>query len=296
VFRNVHALPAFGTKARTAGFAIVQFSDIVRAKCEISLQWWVAGVGPGGPRSNPSSVHGVFLTTERQNPYMKFTRIVAMTSLVVAAAVVGASTVSAAPAPVPAPQEIRYEVELVDRAVVTTLDGGLFKVADDKRTVDITDGAGKAVMRLPLSVNLNSVSHPLDATVEGDGTVLKVTPDMAPAKARPIFVRPVASPAEDQKALSLFSSYFGVGTAIGTFLGTAAGAALGCVLTLPVGCVPGVAVGASLGAIVGTVVVGGPVLLYSAIDLVSTLTAPPGTTKYSATVPPKAPPAPAPAR
>ncbi|WP_068275597.1 hypothetical protein [Aldersonia kunmingensis] len=226
---------------------------------------------------------------------MMFTRIVAMTSLVVAAAVVGAGTVPAAPAPVSPQETIEYQVKLVDKTVVTTLDGGTFKVADDKRTVDITDRDGNAVVRLPLSFNLNSVSHPLDAAVEGDGTVLKMTPDLNPAKARPIFVRPVASPAEDQKALSLFTSYFSVGTAVGTFLGTAAGAVLGCVLTLPA-CIPGVAVGASLGAIVGTVVVGGPVLIYSAIDLISTLTAAPGTTKFSATVPPKAPPAPAPAR
>jgi len=225
---------------------------------------------------------------------MKFTRIAAIASLVLASAVIGAGAVPAAPAA--APQEIHYETKLVDKAVVTTLDGGVFKISDDKRTIEITDSAGNAVVRMPLSFNLSNVSHPLEAAIEGDGTVLKMTPDMNQARAWPIFVRPVASPAEDQKALSTFSSYFGIGTAIGTFLGTAAGAAIGCLVTLPAGCIPGVAVGASLGAIVGTVVVGGPVMIYAGQDLVSTLTAPPGTSKYRSTPAPAAPPAPVPAR
>src|SRR6187549_3678809 len=103
---------------------------------------------------------------------MKFTRILAITSLVVASAVAGAGTIQAAPAPAPA-QEIKYRANVVDKSVVTSLDGGIFKIAADRRTVEIADRAGNPVLRLPLSFNLASVSHPLNAVVEGAGTVLK---------------------------------------------------------------------------------------------------------------------------
>lgn len=216
---------------------------------------------------------------------MKFTRTLAIASLVVASAVVGAGTTYASPPP--ASHEIRYHMNLVEKDVVTTLDGGLFKVAADRQSVEIADLAGNPVLRLPLSFGLDSVSHPLNAAIEDNGTVLKLTPDMDPAKARP-YVRPVASPVEDQRALSMFTSYFSVGTAIGTFVGTAVGvvvgAIIGCLLGSPffgLGCIPAATVGASLGGILGMIVVGGPVLAFSAVDLVTTLTSPPGTTKYN---------------
>lgn len=240
---------------------------------------------------------------------MKFTRSVAIASLVVASVVAGAGTSQAAPAPNP---DIRYHTNLVDKTVVTTLEGGTFKVADDRRTVDIVDSLGAPVLRLPLSFTVDSVAHPINTTVANNGTEIRMTPDMSVLNARPVLIRPVASPLEDQRALGMFSSYFTVGTAIGTFLGTAAGiavgAAIGCLLGSPffgLGCLPAATVGASLGGIIGMIAVGGPVLIYSAIDLVSTLMAKPGTTKYNYTTPVPAPkiqtdapsqaPAPAPA-
>ncbi|MCX5042031.1 ammonium transporter [Aldersonia sp. NBC_00410] len=223
---------------------------------------------------------------------MKFTRIVAIASLVVASVVGGVGTSQAAPA-----QDIRYHTNLVDKTVVTTLEGGTFKIAADRRTVDIVDTTGAAVLRVPLSFTLDSIAHPVAATVANNGTEIRMTPDMSVLNARPVLVRPVASPQEDQRALSMFSSMFSVGTAIGTFLGTAAGVVvggvIGCVLGSPffgLGCLPAATVGASLGGIIGMVAVGGPVLVYSAIDLVSTLMAKPGTTKYNYTTPVPAPP------
>lgn len=221
---------------------------------------------------------------------MKLTRISAVTSIVVASAVAAAGIAQAAPAPSsnPVQQEIRYNTKLVDKTVVTSLDGGTFKIADDNRTFEIADQAGNPVVRMPLSFTLDSISHPVNATIESGGTVLKLTPDMDVAKARPVFVKPVASPVEDQRALSQFSSYFGVGTSIGTFVGTAAGVViggvLGCIAGLPLaglGCLPAATAGAGIGGIVGMVAVGGPILAYSAIDLVSTLMAEPGTSKYA---------------
>ena len=98
---------------------------------------------------------------------------------------------------------------------MTTLDGGTFEVSPDQRTVEINDLAGNAVVQLPLLFNLDNVSHPLSVAIEGNGTVLKLTPDMDPAKARAALVKPVASPIEDQRAISMFTTTFGVGTAVG---------------------------------------------------------------------------------
>ncbi|WP_054812811.1 hypothetical protein [Nocardia arizonensis] len=78
--------------------------------------------------------------------------------------------------------------------------------------------------------------------------------------------------------------------AMGTFLGTTAGlvvgAVAGCILGLPlfgIGCVPAAVAGAGLGSILGTIVVGGPgpVLVLSAVELVETLAAPDGTSKWA---------------
>ncbi|WP_068275594.1 hypothetical protein [Aldersonia kunmingensis] len=230
---------------------------------------------------------------------MKLTRIAAIVSMVVASAVVGVGTTYAAPPPPPG-QQIHYNVKLVDKTVVATLDGGIFKITTDRQSFEIADPAGNPVLRMPLSFGIDSVAHPLNGAIEGNGTVLKLTPDMDPAKARP-FVRPVASPVEDQRALNMFTSYFAVGTAVGSFIGTAvgvvAGAIIGCLLGAPffgLGCIPAATVGASLGGILGTIVVGGPVLVASAVDLITTLTAPPGTTKYNYQTPAPVAPVPPP--
>ncbi|RYF44488.1 MAG: ammonium transporter, partial [Comamonadaceae bacterium] len=47
------------------------------------------------------------------------------------------------------------------------------------------------------------------------------------------------------------------------------------------GCLPFGVTGAGIGAIVGTIAVGGPTLIVAGIDLLTTLNAPPGTTKWS---------------
>ncbi|WP_068275591.1 hypothetical protein [Aldersonia kunmingensis] len=228
---------------------------------------------------------------------MKFTRTLAIASVVVASAVVGAGTTYASPAPA---QDIRYHLNLVDKSVVMTLDNGTFTMAADRQMFEIADSVGNPVVKLPLSFGLDSVSHPLNAAIEGNGTVLKLTPDMDPAKARSL-VRPVASQLENERALSMFNTALGAGAGVGSLVGTAVGLVVGTLIGATtcltvIACIPGLVAGAALGGILGTIIVGGPVLVVAAIDLISTLAAPPGTTKYNYPAPAPAPlPAPAPA-
>lgn len=216
---------------------------------------------------------------------MKFLRVTALASFVVAAVAVGAGTSYAQPAP---PSGIEYEVKLLDKTIVTTLDGGHFDVAADQRSVDIEDEAGNTVLTLPLSFALDGVAHPYATTVSTDGRVLELTPDLDPAKASPSLLKPTASLLENQRAQEAFATQFGIATAIGSFtglvVGVVVGAVVGCVLGLPalgVGCIPAAIAGATIGGIIGTIVVGGPALVIAGVDLVQTLTAPPGTTKWN---------------
>lgn len=104
---------------------------------------------------------------------------------------------------------------------------------------------------------------------------------------------PVASPMEDQAAMAAFNTQFGIATAVGGFGGTVVGAGVGCLIgagivavptvlmATPVGCLAGAAAGAPIGGIIGTIGVGGPALALAGSDMLSTLTAAPGTTKWA---------------
>ena len=151
---------------------------------------------------------------------MKFLRMTALASFVVAAVAVGAGTSYAQPAP---PSPIGYEVKLVDKTIVTTLDNGKFDVAADQRSVDIEDAAGNTVLTLPLSFALDGVAHPYATTVSNDGRVLELTPDLDPAKASPSLLKPTASLLENQRAQEAFATQFGIATAIGSFTGLVVG-------------------------------------------------------------------------
>jgi len=94
----------------------------------------------------------------------------------------------------------------------------------------------------------------------------------------------VASNAENNDALSAFSTSFGLAVAVGGFIGTGIGAGIGCIAGLPaagIGCIPGALVGAPIGALIGTLVIGGPVLIGTGIDYVNTLNAAPGTSRWA---------------
>ncbi|WP_067673479.1 hypothetical protein [Nocardia miyunensis] len=182
----------------------------------------------------------------------------------------------------PAMPVVHYVTKLVGNTVQTTLTGGSFRLAADQRTVDIRDADGNTVVTLPLSIRQNGTEYPLPHRISADSHELDLTAVKNAAAARPARAIPVASVTENQRALESFSSQFGIATAIGGFLGTALGALIGLtgIVSGP-GVVASVLAGASLGAIIGTIVVGGPALVLAGIDLVDTLGAAPGTTKWN---------------
>ncbi|NKY52503.1 hypothetical protein [Nocardia vermiculata] len=228
---------------------------------------------------------------------MKFQRLAAVSALVIGAMTAGMTVVHADPAAAPAP--IRYSVKLVDKTVVTNLQGGTFRLSDDHKSYDIADSRGATVVSLPAEFEFAGVKIPLTSAIEHDGAMLKLTPErtfdeadraaaVQAAAGEPIAVKPVASAMENARALSDFKTNFGIATAIGTFLGTVvgviAGGITGCLLGLPifgVTCLPAAVAGAGIGGVLGTILVGGPALAITAFDVIGTLSAAPGTTKWA---------------
>ncbi|QIS17572.1 ammonium transporter [Nocardia terpenica] len=189
----------------------------------------------------------------------------------------GAGTVHADPA---APQA-RYQARLVGNTIETTLEGGSFRVAGDDRTVDITDATGTTLVTLPLSFRQDGLEYPLPHRITDSARVLDLTVVKDTAAAYPAPATPVASPLENQRAMDAFASQFGIATAIGGFLGTALGALVGLTgIVAGPGVIASVIAGAAVGGIIGTLVVGGPALIIAGVDLINTLTAPPGTTRW----------------
>jgi small-conductance mechanosensitive channel len=207
-------------------------------------------------------------------------KITAAAVPIVAAVAVGAGTSYAQPSAAPVP-DIGYEAKLVGDKIVTTLTNGSFQMSTN--TADIKDIAGNTVVTLPLSFRQDGFEFALPHEVRDAGRVLELTAVKDYTKARQV-ATPVASPRENQRAQDDFLSQFGIATAIGGFIGTVIGALVG--LTGIIGgptVIASVIAGAGIGGIIGTIVVGGPALVIAGIDLISTLTAPPGTTKWQET-------------
>lgn len=207
---------------------------------------------------------------------MMLRKITAVAAPVVTAVAIAGAGVAHADATVP---DIGYRTQLVGNTVVTTLTDGTFEITGG--AVDIKDAAGSTVLELPLSFTQDGLSYPVPATVSEDGTVLNLTAVKDVAAATPA-LRPVASLTENQRAMENFSSQFGIATAIGSFVGLAIGGGVGLIgflggafgfATVPLA--------ATVGAIIGSLVVGGPTLLVAGVDLISTLTAAPGSTKWA---------------
>lgn len=232
----------------------------------------------------------------------------------------GTANADPAPAPAPAADAkpgIDYSTKLVDKAVVTKLKNGTFELVEKhgatpdqkQQVVDIKDQAGNVALEMPIDYRIAGVQIPIKPVLKDNGTVLELTPDkpanvdltkpvaaapvaavadtkvdqQAPIQAdKPVLVaKDVASPIENQRAMSDFATKFGLATAIGGFVGTAIGAAIGCVVTIVAGCIPGLVTGAGVGGIVGTVAVGGPALVAAGVELVNTMQAADGTTQWS---------------
>ncbi|WP_378736969.1 ammonium transporter [Nocardia brasiliensis] len=204
-------------------------------------------------------------------------KITAAVVPLVAAVAVGAGTSHAQPAGQVA--DIGYQAELVGDKIITTLTGGSFEVAGS--AVDIKDEAGNTVVTMPLAFRQDGLEYPLPHAVRDAGRVLELTVVKDVAQARPAPATPIASPYENQRAQEAFLSQFGIATAVGGFIGTVIGALVGLtgILGGPT-VIASVLAGAAVGGIIGTIVAGGPTLIIAGIDLISTLTAPPGTTKW----------------
>jgi hypothetical protein len=217
---------------------------------------------------------------------MKLSKLVVTSALVAVAMGLASGTAYAQPVDETAPGDTNYTVDLEDRTIVTTIDAGAFKVADDGKTVDVLDAADNTLVTLPLSFNLGGLNFPYEQNVDDNGKTLRLVPNLdftkASANSRSIGATTVASPEENLKAQQNFSSQLGIATAIGGFTGTAIGAVVGGLGFLggPVG-LASVPLGATVGGIAGTIIAGGPTLVVAGIDLINTLNAAPGTTVWA---------------
>ncbi|MCX0270551.1 hypothetical protein NLM24_07505 [Nocardia zapadnayensis] len=236
---------------------------------------------------------------------MTLPRSTVIAALVTGSLAMGFGTAHAEPA-APAPKEtVNYAVQLVEKTVVATLGGGTFSIVEKEQepvaqegavpeaepvaeaaktqVLEIKDKAGDLVGSMPLEFTANGVAIPVKSEVKNDGTVVEITPEKPAGLVtdQPLAVKPIASLKENQQAQNEFASNFGIATAIGGFVGTAIGAVIGCVVTIVAGCVPGLITGAGVGGILGTIAVGGPTLVAAGIELINTLQAPAGTTKWA---------------
>ncbi|MBY4127478.1 ammonium transporter [Rhodococcus fascians] len=229
---------------------------------------------------------------------MKLSKLVVTSALVATAMGLASGTAYAQPDTSTTTPDTNYSVDLEDRTIVTTIDAGAFKVADDGKTVDVLDAADNTLVTLPLSFNLGGLNFPYEQNVDDDGKTLRLIPNLdftkASANSRSIGATTVASPAENYAAQENFQSQLALATAVGSLSGTIVGAGVGCLIGgtppaltgigIPLGvltCIGGAAIGAPIGALAGTITAGGPTLVVAGIDLINTLNAAPGTTVYA---------------
>ncbi|OZD71043.1 hypothetical protein CH272_21100 [Rhodococcus sp. 05-340-1] len=217
---------------------------------------------------------------------MKLSKLVVTSALVAVAMGLASGTAYAQPVDETAPGDTNYTVDLEDRTIVTTIDAGVFKVADDGKTVDVLDAADNTLVTLPLSFNLGGLNFPYEQNVDDNGKTLRLVPNLdftkASANSRSIGATTVASPEENLKAQQNFSSQLGIATAIGGLTGTIVGAGIGLlgIIGGPT-VIASVVTGAGIGGVVGTIIAGGPTLVVAGIDLINTLNAAPGTTVWA---------------
>ncbi|WP_109529853.1 MULTISPECIES: hypothetical protein [Nocardia] len=201
----------------------------------------------------------------------------------VACAVVAAVVPVTAHADESVDRDIEYKITSSDHVVKTTLTGGTFVIDDDHRTFTVLDRGGAPVVRVPTRFTMGDREVTAEPALGANGTELRLVAGAPKPSTTPV-VEAVASPLEDNAALNEFSTRFGLATAIGAMVGSAAGLVVGCVFGMPLfgfGCLAGAAAGAGLGGILGTIAVGGPVMVVSAVELLNTLNAPAGSSKWA---------------
>ncbi|WP_040794438.1 hypothetical protein [Nocardia higoensis] len=207
---------------------------------------------------------------------MRMRKLSAVLVPLIAAVTVGASTAHAEPAAVP---DVGYEAKLVGEKIVTTLTNGTFRT--DNGIVEVKDAADNTLVSFPLAFRQDGLEYPLGHQVSDENRTLELTVVKDVSQARPVPVTPVASLEENRRAMDTFATQFGIATAIGGFVGLVVGGVVGLIGlaggALALATVPTFA---SVGGIIGTIIVGGPALVIAGIDLIQTLTAEPGTTKW----------------
>ncbi|MFI9506857.1 hypothetical protein [Nocardia sp. NPDC052566] len=221
---------------------------------------------------------------------MNLRRTTAVAAMAIGAMTIGLGTAHAEPVAAPSEPGLNYSVKMVDKTIVASLKGGTFSLtekdgatADDPKTTyaNVQDGKGNTLISFPLDYNVDGQKVPVKPVVKKDGTVLEVNAEkpegLVVDPARPLQVQQIASPIENQRAQNEFASNFGISTAVGGFIGTAIGFVVGCIVIPAIGCLPG----AGIGGILGTIAVGGPTLIAAGIELLNTLQAPDGTTKWA---------------
>ncbi|MQY30902.1 hypothetical protein [Nocardia aurantia] len=227
-------------------------------------------------------------------------------ALVISAATIAGGVANADPAPAQQlAQPIATDVQDVDAngvhytvgrdgdAVVLTSENGSFQAVDGSLVV--SDGDGAAVDSLPLSYNKDNVAFPIAAQIDGGNVRLTpattggVPADIAQAQHTTESFTP-----RDQQELSAFSSRASIASTTGAIIGAIVGGGIGCIAgavvgsvstaittlfagVLPgavVGCIAGVATIGAVGTLAGAALVAGPIVLWSAYQYFSTITAP----------------------
>ncbi|MGW5517538.1 hypothetical protein [Nocardia africana] len=203
----------------------------------------------------------------------------------IAATALAVASVSAHADP-PAPSRIR--AALAGDSVVVTLGDAEFDSTRGPR-VAIVDERGNTVAMMPTAFEVNHQSFSIRNSISEDARTLTLTPDLDAVKAADL--EPIASPMEEQLALSQFATDLGTdmsnGSAVGTLVGATVGLALGlgsCLVTGP-SCLAitpaAVAAFAGGGAIVGTLLGGATALAGSGWTYIITVQSPPGQSPYA---------------
>ncbi|MEU6586908.1 hypothetical protein [Nocardia sp. NPDC046763] len=177
----------------------------------------------------------------------------------------------------------RYSAAVVDGTVVTTLDDATFTLSADQRSVLAHDSAGQLVLALPLAFDLDGVVHPIRQQILDAGRTLVLTPDSG--------LHPIASPRENQLALTDFAGNMtkaSLAATVGGFvIGALVGAVIGlgsCLIVGP-GCLATVPAAilafAGGGGLAATLTLGGAALAQGLWKYVTTLQAEPGQSEYA---------------
>ncbi|MGV9838325.1 hypothetical protein ACWDUL_29560 [Nocardia niigatensis] len=195
----------------------------------------------------------------------------------------GAMTVAATPATAEPTASAHYRTGVVDGSVVTTLEDATFTLAADQRSVLVHDAAGQLVFSLPLAFELDGVPHPILQQITDAGRTLVLIPDTG--------LREIASPLENQLALTEFAGNMTKATLAGTVGGFVVGALVGaviglgsCLLVGP-GCLAttpaAIMAFAGAGGLIGPLALGGAALVDGVWKYVTTLQATPGESAYA---------------